>query len=280
MTMLNPAIPPPFAGITALHLEGQRRHPLLWGTALFFAFLILPTLAAYLIEARTLYGVNVWMKPLKFEVSLALYFGTLAWFAGYFAEGRWQSRTVRWFTVVAVAAALFEQGYMMFQAARGRASHFNDATIFESVMFALMGLGAVALSMLSLVYAVVLARGARPDLAPAFRLSVILGLALTFVLGVGAGVAISLNDSHWVGVAPSDAGGIPIFGWSREGGDLRVAHFFGIHAMQTIPFVGWIVARRNPGATFVVWFAAAVLTAVTAFTLAQALAGRPLLPSL
>jgi hypothetical protein len=85
-------------------------------------------------------------------------------------------------------------------------------------------------------------------------------------------------DGHLVG----QAGGatVPLMGWAREAGDLRVAHFFATHAMHFVPVfaVASAVAvgetRRLPVRLFAFAFAA-----FTLLTLAQAIAGRPLLPS-
>jgi hypothetical protein len=168
----------------------------------------------------------------------------------------------------------------VFQSARGVGSHFNTATPIEGIMFMLMGLAAPVFTALAAVLGIAIARRPRPDLAPAFRLAVVLGLILTTVLGTAAGVAISVNGGHWVGAAATDAGGLPIFGWSRYGGDLRVAHFFGLHALQILPVAGLIVAWWRPEATRLVWLMAGAFTLLTAWTLVEALAGRPFLPFL
>jgi hypothetical protein len=270
----------PFAWLAAIDAEGRRRQPLLWGTAIFMLLIIPPTVVALFLDGRTVNDINVWIKPLKFEASLALYLGTLAWFWDYLAPAARGSRGLRAFAVVSVALIAFEIAYIVLQSARGVGSHFNEATPIEGIVFTLMGVAALVFTTFSATLGIAIARRPSADLAPAFRLAVVLGLILTTVLGVAAGIAISVNGGHWVGAAPTDAGGLPIFGWTRVGGDLRVAHFFGLHALQILPVAGWLVARRWPNATGLVWLTAGAFTALTVYTLVEALAGWPFLPFL
>jgi hypothetical protein len=105
-----------------------------------------------------------------------------------------------------------------------------------------------------------------------------LGSAATLVVAslLSSGVVAGLG--HWVGGVRSDATGLPLFGWSTTGGDLRVPHFFATHLVQVLPVVGWIADRRDPGrAERWVAFAAMLGALVVAATCWQALQGRPFL---
>jgi hypothetical protein len=87
---------------------------------------------------------------------------------------------------------------------------------------------------------------------------------------------MSQTAGHSVG---AEGGRVFFFGWNRSGGDLRIAHFLGIHAQQAIPLLaaavaGWSVRVR--WATLATGTLAYV--AVTLAVFAQAVAGRPLLP--
>jgi hypothetical protein len=92
-----------------------------------------------------------------------------------------------------------------------------------------------------------------------------------------------LLGAHAVGV-PDGGPGLPLTRWSTEGGDLRVPHFIGLHALQLLPLAGWWFGRRGrrnaaAGAravrlTVAVGIGYAGLLAVT---LTQALRAQPLL---
>jgi hypothetical protein len=268
----------PLAFLAAIDAEGRRRQPLLWGAAVFLLLLIPPTVAALLLDGRTVNDVNVWVKPIKFEASLALYLGTLAWFFGALAPEARRGRGLLLFATASVALIVFEIAYIGGQSARGVGSHFNVSTPIEGLLFTLMGLSALVFTAFPAALGIAIARRPRAGLAPAFRLSLVLGRLLTAALGIATGAAIAVNGGHWVGATPTDAGGLPVFGWTRQGGDLRVAHFFGLHALQVLPLAGWLIARRRPEAKGIVWLLAGLFAVFTLYTLFEAVAGRPFLP--
>lgn len=242
----------------------------------FFAAMMVPTLLAAALDPRTLYDVNVWVKPLKFQASIALYLLTLAWFAAWLPAGTKQKRWYRVYSGIVLFAMLAEIAWIMHAAALGVPSHFNETTPLRAAVFALMGVFAIILTSASLVYGVLIARNKPATLAPALRLSIISGLILTFVLTVAVAGYMAESGSHWVGGNASDAEGLPLLGWARDGGDLRVAHFFATHAMQFIPVFGLVSARifgdRNRMA---VWLIVGAYVLFVAFTFVQALMGVP-----
>ncbi|WP_343715574.1 hypothetical protein [Inquilinus sp.] len=243
--------------------------------------LILLVLAAVLgvawaIDPRQLHGEDVWAKPVKFLLSVGLFALTSAWFAGLLPEARRRAapmRLVRW---TIIATGVFELSYITLQGALGQASHFNNSTPFHMVMYSLMGVGALALTATTLPLAREIARHGA-GLAPALRLAIVLGLGLTFVLGVAAGVAIAAHGGHGVGGIP-DHPGLPLLGWSTTGGDLRVAHFLGIHAQQLLPLAGAVLVAAWPRrARPAVWLVSALYVLLTVAAFAQAMMGRPLI---
>ena len=239
-----------------------------------FAVIIVPALIA---DTRTLNGVNVWYKPLKFSLSLALHFITLAILAQQLPRKYRAGITMSIVGYAAIAAMLFEQVYITVQAARGRRSHFNFETQFEASMYALMGVGAVLLVLVAFVLGIMIWRKAEAN-SSGYRLGSILGLLLGSTLTLVVASYMSSSSGHWVGEATSDVGGVPIFGWSREVGDLRVSHFFATHIIQTLPMLGLAMDRLNWRPRSTVWVAAVVQVALVAGLFVQAVSGRPVWP--
>lgn len=242
------------------------------------AFLMLGMLAvaAQSVDTRTLQsGVDVWVKPAKFFFSVGVFALTAAWFFGYVRPERRESALLRRTVAVLIGTSAFELAYICWQAARGLESHFNISTPFYTAMYAFMGVAAVFLVGTTLPLAWEIARRPAPGLQSSFVAAVVTGLVLTFVLGGGLGGYMSSQISHSVGPV---GGHVPVFGWNRLGGDLRVAHFFGIHSEQAIAILGALSAGLSARARWTVVVGGALAYAtVTLAVLFQAVVGQPLI---
>lgn len=241
--------------------------------------LALPTLLAAFLDARLFQGVNVWIKPLKFEISIAFYLATLAVFLPLTSDrfrASWAGRYMIWPVIVPI---VLEVLYIAWRASRVEASHYNTDNPLGIALYNAMGIGAVMFTLAAGVLAFGIARRDAAPLPPAVRLSLVVGLALTCVLGLLSGALLGSNASgHFVGTPPELHPTMPLFGWSLAVGDLRIAHFLGLHALQIVPAFGllvWLATRRTgPGLVTVGAFSTAY-AAITTIALLAALNARP-----
>ena len=241
---------------------------LLWWTALAFlaAFVVCALLSV--IDPRQLNGISTWAKPAKFFLSLAIHMLTLGFGLALLPRPIRQGWTGRTVTLTMATMAILEMAYIAGRAARAEASHFNTGSAFAELAYSLMGAGAAAMMLVTILLGVQVLRHGRPGTLTlatgwAFILSGVLTLLVGFTLG-GMG-------SHWIGGDQTDATGLPLLGWSTTGGDLRTAHFAATHLTQVLPLAAFAGSRR------IVVLAAAAGVAVTLALYLQALAGRPLI---
>jgi hypothetical protein len=228
------------------------------------------------IDTRTLGDVDVWAKPTKFVFSVAVFALTTAWFFGYVQVERRDAWSMRGIVGTIIIAGSFEIIYISWQAGHGLESHFNRSSVFFEVMYGLMGVGAVLLVTTSLLLAWEIWRRPAPGLRTDYVAAVVTGLVLCFVLGGGTGIYMAQQTGHAVGLVGGHA---PIFGWNRLGGDLRIAHFLGIHAQQAIPILGLLVGGLSARLRLPVLFVGSLAyTALTLALLIQAISGLPLCP--
>ncbi|MDX5575747.1 hypothetical protein PV779_44615 [Streptomyces sp. ID01-9D] len=198
------------------------------------------------VDDRVLVGAPIWAKPFKFSVSFVAYCMTLAWMLTLLTRGR---RIGRWAGHVVVLTSLVEMVIITVQVVRGKRSHFNTATAFDSALWNTMGMTIVVLWAATLVIAVLLLRTRIADRAEALAvrgglLIALAGAALGFLMtlpnesrqAVGNLDASDAIGAHSVGV-PDGGPAMALTGWSTTGGDLRAPHFVGMHALQLIPLL-------------------------------------------
>jgi hypothetical protein len=226
-------------------------------------------------DTRLITGVNPWVKPLKFLLSIAIFLATMAWFM---PEVDAPARVRRRLSRVLAGAMIIEMVCIAGQAARGATSHFNYGTFFDAAIFQVMG---VAITVNTIAVAMMLRRLRRdaPVARGGYLLGVRLGLVL-FVLGSVQGFLMVANLGHAV-PGPDGGPGLPLINWALDRGDLRTAHFIGLHALQALPLLGFVVDRTgtmSPGVRRgVVSMAAIAWACVMIATLVLALRGLPLL---
>ncbi|MFC4149508.1 hypothetical protein ACFO0M_24945 [Micromonospora mangrovi] len=227
------------------HRPAQWHRPLM---VLVSATAVLAVVAAVgvLIDPRIVTGAPIWLKPFKFSVSFVLYGITLAWMLSLL-PGR--SRVAEWAGTVIVATSLIEMVVIVGQVVRGTTSHYNETTPLNAALWQAMGASIAVLFVAHGIIGIVLLTRPPADRVAAYAVGLGLGLSLLGMLvavpmvlpGQAPGVE-GIAGAHSVGV-PDGGPGLPLLGWSTTGGDLRIGHFVGLHALQALPIMAILLRR-------------------------------------
>jgi hypothetical protein len=262
----------------------------LTATGLLMLVVLSGTVIGLAVDPRIIGGAPAWLKPAKFAASIAIYTFTLAWIFSLIPEWRRTRRIVGWTTAVTM---VIEIALISLQAFRGTTSHFNFATLFDGVVFTIMGAAILVQTFSTVAVAAALWRQQFADRALGWALR--LGMTMTIVGGLTgglmtrptpyqletarAGERMTVVGAHTVG-GPDGGPGLPGTGWSTEHGDLRVAHFLGLHALQALPILALVLARRRLSELVrlrLTIVGAGSYMALFAILLSQALRAHPLL---
>ena len=226
-----------------------------------------------MLDDRVLDGVNLWLKPLKFQASLGIYLLTLAFMmplAGPGFRRSWVGRGTVW---LAILTGVFEVVWITLRSGVGLRSHYADTTI-GSAIYTLMGIAAVLLSLTCVVVALgaVVAPGRLRSLINV-RWGVMLGATVALIGAAGIGMMLGGSPDHYPVDAGDAANRIPVVGWSLERGDLRIAHFIGLHALQGLFALGLLLVRTPPRWALLILSSVALAWLILVFWLAALATG-------
>ena len=265
-----------FGVLSGLAAEAARRDPLLFRVSVAHLLLIPLMMLVAPFDERVVTGLSPWVKPIKFALANAVYLLTVGWLLRDMPASGGARRRVSLLAAVTITA---ETVLITMQAARGTTSHFNVSTPLDAGVLSVMGLMIVVNTFAVAYVAQRFWRGGANVPAP-YLWGVRLGLLIFLLASLEGFVMVGLS-SHSVGVA--DGGpGLPLINWSTRGGDLRVAHFVGMHALQALPLVGYVfstqgVARRLRRPALWVCAVGALYGGVSLLLFLQALSGSPVI---
>jgi hypothetical protein len=268
--------------------SGVRAHRPLFLLAVLMAAVAAVAFVGLLVDDRTVTGIPLWAKPFKFATSIAIYALTFGWLIGQLRRGR---RVAWWAGTVAAVFLAVEMVVIVGQALRVTTSHFNNSTPMDKALYDLMAGSIAAVWVATLVISLLLFANPGPDRARNIAVRTgamisVVGMALGFLMTIPSAAQIeaggSIVGAHTVGL--DDGGpGLPLLGWSTVGGDLRIPHFVGMHALQLLPLlliVLELLSRRfgvladAAVRARLMWIAAAGYVAFVALVTWQALRGQ------
>lgn len=221
-------------------------------------------LAMTKLTSTQVYGVNAWFKPFKFAISTFTFVWAMAWYCHYLPDFNIQA--FNWTVVILLGLEIF---YIALMAGQGKLSHYNISSSTTAFLYSMMGLAASLVTLYTAYVGILFFTNDFPNLPNHYLWAIRLGIII-FVIFSFEGGLMGSRMNHSVGMV-NDNSNLFILGWSKLVGDLRVAHFVGMHALQVLPILSFYLLRDTKlTVVFAVLYGALAL-----LTLVQALGGRP-----
>ena len=216
----------------------RHQSPILFAIVLIHLLGAICCWVAFFIDDRTLFGLNVWIKPLKFFISGAIYIFTVGFLITLYPFSKRKKNLINNITSWSL---LLEIGIVVYQASQGVSSHYNQSTLFDGLLFAAMGI-LIGVNVFIMILFIIETIRLKLKTTKAIQFAILLGW-IVIVTSSWIGSQMISQMSHNVGVADGGSG-IPFLNWSTIGGDLRIAHFFGLHGLQIIPLFAFFLSLK------------------------------------
>lgn len=219
--------------------ELKRRNPVLFWYGILNLLAAVICIVLWQRTAIIVNGVNAYVKPLKFFISIFMFVWTVGWLFYYLEK----PAKIKAYNIMAVIVFSYESFVITWQAANGRLSHFNISNPFYEALFSLMGIAIVLLTIWTGYIGYYFFKKKDWALPMPYLWGIRLGI-MFFVLFAFEGGIMAALFRHTIGAA--DGGnGLMVVNWSRQHGDLRIAHFLGMHTLQLFPLVGYYITRNS-----------------------------------
>ncbi|MEM9650164.1 MAG: hypothetical protein AAF969_16930 [Bacteroidota bacterium] len=252
----------------------KENSPILYAIGIFHFVLAAICILGLLLDDRMLAGINVWIKPLKFSISGGIYLLTSGFLATHYPFSKRKRNIIN--NLVSWPLAI-EIIIVVLQASRGVQSHYNQSNLLDGILFGIMGL-LISIVVFTMIFYIVETIRLKMSVPRPVQWGILLGW-MVVLFGSWVGGQMIGQMAHNVGVA--DGGeGLPLLNWSTIAGDLRVAHFFGLHGIQIIPLFAVMLTRKwkasKMAQNLVVILFGLLYGSWIAFTFYQAKQGMPL----
>jgi len=219
------------------------------------------------VDSQQILNVNRWLKPMNFYFSVGIMILTMGWLLYYLND----AKKIMLYSWLLIVTMFFENGLIILQAIRGTTSHYNANTLADLIIFNFMGFFILMFTISFMLISIAFFRQKHFFIPDAYVWGIRLGILLFILFSLEGGMMLSLMK-HTVG-AQDGGPGLPLTKWSTQYGDLRIAHFLGIHSLQLLPLLGHYIAKSKKQiiALSVIYFVIVMAVFI------QALAGRPLI---
>jgi len=219
--------------------ELKRRNALLFWFGLFNLAVAIVCLVLMQFEETQILGVNKWLKPFKFYASVGIMVLTMGWLLHYLNN----VKKIKLYSWLIVISMLFENGLIITQAIRNTTSHFNITSPINGIIFNLMGIFIIVFTVTLILICLSFFKQNQFSIPTAYVWGIRLGMLFFLFFSLEGGMMLGLLK-HTVG-GPDGGPGLPLVNWSKQYGDLRIAHFVGIHSLQVLPLFGNYIAKTK-----------------------------------
>lgn len=226
--------------MSGLLSELHKRNKLFFWFGFYNILMAIFCMGVALYDHTNILGTNIWLKPIKFFISVSLTVWTFGWMM-HLLHSKTAVLIASWLMVISL---FFENAIILLQSYRKVPSHFNETTRFDAFMYQLMLFFIILFTCAAVFVTIMFFYQKKIAVSQHYCWGIRMGMLLFVVFTFIGGWMVHIG-AHSIPASENNSTGIVFFNWSLHHGDLRIAHFFGVHTLQMIPLISYYALEKK-----------------------------------